>query len=318
MLDLKLVKVHDETERVRVFRFTSATGDALPYYAPGAHLEFALASVGSRAYSLIDWPSKRSPKDVRESYTVAVQREDDGLGGSNAMHQLEVGQVIQAGPPANDFALTGSDAPIILLAGGIGVTPLISMATELQRLDRSFAFHYTARSASLMSFRTLLSDAFDAQVHFHFDDELPLDLAALMASREGSTELYLCGPRGMIDAARAAAQTAGLNNDNIHVELFATPLTESEDGPFEVEIKETGEVFVIPVGKTIIEVLEEAGKELMYDCQRGDCGICQTEIVSGEPDHRDVVLSDADRASGNVMQICVSRARSPRLVLDIQ
>ena len=121
----------------------------------------------------------------------------------------------------------------------------------------------------------------------------------------------------MIDAARSAAQAAGLSNDNIYVELFSTTGTAGDDTPFEVEIKETGEVFVIPVGKTIIEVLEDAGKDLMYDCQRGDCGICQTDVISGEPDHRDVVLSEAERASGEVMQICVSRAKSSRLVLDI-
>ena len=313
MLELKLVDIRDETERVRVFRFNSATGEALPDYASGAHLEFALGSVGQRAYSLIDWPSEGSPEGGRESYTVAVQREDDGLGGSYAMHQLQLGQVIQAGLPANDFALTGSNAPIVLLAGGIGVTPLISMATELHRQGRPFAFHYAARSASLMSFRTALSDAFDAQVHFYFDDELPLELAALMKSLDASTEFYICGPRGMIDAARAAAEAAGLSNANIHVELFSTPETTDKDKPFEVQIKATGEVFVIPVGKTIIDVLEEAGKDLMYDCQRGDCGICQTEVISGVPDHRDVVLSEADRASGKVMQICVSRAKSSKL-----
>ena len=291
--------------------------EALPGYAAGAHLEFVLESVGQRAYSLINWPADNSPQSNTESYTVAVQREDEGQGGSSAMHQLQVGQVIQASPPANDFALSDGDAPIVLLAGGIGVTPLISMATELNREGRDFTFHYAGRSASIMGFREELANAFSERVCFHFDDESPLDLSTLMQGLDTSTALYICGPKGMIDAARACAETAGLLNNNIHVELFSTPATEGEDMPFEVEIKATGEIFVIPVGKTIIEVLEEAGKELMYDCQRGDCGICQTDVISGVPDHRDVVLSESDRASGKLMQICVSRAKSARLVLDV-
>ena len=121
----------------------------------------------------------------------------------------------------------------------------------------------------------------------------------------------------MIDATRLAATRSGHSEQNIHMELFSTPDTQSDDAPFEVEIHDTGEVFKIPVGKTIIDVLESQGKDLMYDCRRGDCGICQTDIISGTPDHRDVVLSEADRASGKVMQICVSRAKSPRLVLDL-
>ena len=318
MLKLKLVHILDETERVRVFRFNSATGEALPEYAAGAHLEFDLGSAGQRAYSLIDWPSDSSPRGGGENYTVAVQREDEGQGGSSAMHQLQVGQIVQASSPANDFALMDSDAPVVLLAGGIGVTPLISMATRLRRQARPFTFHYMARSASLMSFRDTLASEFEEQARFHFDDQSPLDLPALMQSLDASTEVYICGPKGMIEAARTSAEAAGLHNANIHVELFSTPTTEGEDMPFEIEIKDTGEVFVIPVGKSIIDVLEEAGKELMYDCQRGDCGICQTDVISGEPDHRDVVLSEADRASGKVMQICVSRAKSSRLVLDLQ
>ena len=121
----------------------------------------------------------------------------------------------------------------------------------------------------------------------------------------------------MIDAARAAAVAAGQNEDQIHIELFTNAAAQDSDTAFEVEIQDSGAVFTIPPGKSIIDVLEAEGMDLMYDCQRGDCGICQTDVISGEPDHRDVVLSDAERASGKVMQICVSRAKSARLVLDL-
>ena len=121
----------------------------------------------------------------------------------------------------------------------------------------------------------------------------------------------------MIEAARTAAYDAGHSSELIHVELFSKPQSGSEDTAFEVEIQSSGEVFVIPPGQSIIDVLSTAGKDILYDCQRGDCGICQTNVISGIPDHCDVVLSEADRKEGNVMQICVSRAKSARLVLDL-
>ena len=314
MLNLVVENIHDETDRIRVLELCEASGSPLPGYSAGAHIDFDLGERGTRSYSLIDWKPSASPI---ARYTIAVQREDDGTGGSKAMHQLEAGQAISALPPENDFELHNGDGPILLLAGGIGVTPLISMASALERQGRDFAFHYCARSAAVIGFRGRLQQAFPDNMVFHFDDEVPLDLAALMSAQPSQTHLYICGPKGMIDAARQVAIEAGLMEANIHIELFSAPETQSGDAPFEVEIHDTGEVFTIPVGKTIIDVLEEAGKELMFDCQRGDCGICQTDVISGTPDHRDVVLSEADRAAGKVMQICVSRAKSERLVLDL-
>ena len=311
MLDLVLCDAFSETARIRVLKFRHAEGQKLPAYTPGAHLDFDLGEQGIRSYSLIDWPGNSEP----QAYTIAVQREDDGQGGSQAMHDLAVGAHITATEPRNDFALDTGSAPVLLLAGGIGVTPLISMATALVQQGRDFQFHYTARNKALMGFQASLSNHFDMRLYF--DDVQPLDLNALFSEQKPGVHIYLCGPRGMIDATRSAACAAGHKEADIHIELFATPEAGAEDAPFEVEISDTGEVFTIPVGKTIIEVLEEAGKDLMYDCQRGDCGICQTDVISGEPDHRDVVLSESDRASGKVMQICVSRAKTSRLVLDL-
>ncbi len=321
MNHLKLVDRRDETDRIRILQFTASSGDALPAYTAGTHLDFELDGIGNRSYSLIDWPqhSDQNPpgSEKIQSYTIAVQREDDGDGGSKMMHQLQIGQSINASDPVNDFELIDSVAPVLLLAGGIGITPLISMATSLASQKHPFSLHYAARSLSVMGFHSTLSEHFADHVQFYFDDTRPLDLAALFSEQGESTELYICGPKGMIEAARKAATTAGFADNNIHVELFSSPDTESGDSAFEVEINDSGEVFEIPVGQSIIDVLEAAGKDLMFDCQRGDCGICQTDVISGIPDHRDVVLSEADRASGKVMQICVSRAKSPRLVLDL-
>jgi ferredoxin len=191
------------------------------------------------------------------------------------------------------------------------------MAAQLREQAREFQFHYCARSKNLMGFADQLLAAFPDRIKLHLDDQIALNLTELMAGISARTQLYICGPKGMIDVAKKAATDAGLDENNIHVELFSSPQNTSDDEAFEVEIHETGQVFTIPVGKTIINVLEEAGIDVMFDCQRGDCGICQTDVISGTPEHRDVVLSEADRDSGKVMQICVSRSKSSRLVLDL-
>jgi vanillate O-demethylase ferredoxin subunit len=303
--------VEPETDQIRVFRFRAETDAPLPGYEPGAHIKFDLGSLGEREYSLIDWP------EPDELYTVAVQREDDGQGGSKAMHALTAGQSISVSEPKNDFPLAEDVPHVLLLAGGIGITPLISMATRLKAKDRSFELHYSARTASRMGFADKLKAAFGDSARFYFDDTDPLDLAALMKAQPAGTHLYICGPKGMIDAARTAAADAGLPEDAIHIELFSAPQAHSGDAAFEVEVHSTGQVVTVAPDQTIIQALEDAGLDVMYDCQRGDCGICQTDVISGTPDHRDVVLSDAEKASGKVMQICVSRAKSARLVLDL-
>lgn len=310
-MKLVLESVEKETDLISVFRFAAADGSELPAYEPGAHVDFDLGPAGTRSYSLIDWPQ------VSGTFDVAVQREDEGQGGSKAMHALAAGQELSASGPKNDFPLAGNPGFSLLLAGGIGITPLISMATRLQRDGLPFELHYTARTASRMGFADSLRTAFGAAVKLYFDDAEPIDLAALLKARPGGADVYVCGPKGMIDAVRSAASDAGLPDGSVHVELFTSPEQQDGDTSFEVEVRETGQVVTVAPGQTIIEALEDAGLDVMYDCQRGDCGICQTDVISGEPDHRDVVLSDAEKASGKVMQICVSRARSARLVLDL-
>ena len=315
-MDLIVDSISDRTDRIREFRLLSKTGTPLPPWTPGAHLDVDLGDAGTRSYSLIDWSGTT---DASESYVIAVQREDDGEGGSKAMHALEVGDALAATDPKNDFELVASEATIYLLAGGIGVTPLISMAASLSADRRAFQMHYACRSRSVAAYVAELEDAHGAAFMLHADDEAAVDLAALASdAAAASAHLYICGPKAMIDAARSAAETAGIPADHIHVELFSTPdAPASGDKPFEVEIHDTGQVFTIPPGQNIISVLNAAGIDLIYDCQRGDCGICQVDVIDGIPDHRDVVLTDAEKAKNDVMQICVSRAKTPRLVLDI-
>lgn len=313
-LALKIAAVRDETDRIRVFDLVARHGGFLPGFTPGAHLTFELGQLGSRSYSLINWPKAETTSEL---YQIAVQREEDGSGGSERMHDLAVGDVLEADGPQNNFALSEEPGPVMLLAGGIGVTPLISMATQLTKAKRPFSFVYAARSQKVAGFANRIETAFTSAATLAFDDVEPLDLDCRLASLTKDTQLYICGPIGLIEAARAAAVAKGLPENQIHVELFSTSTPAEDDTAFEVEIASTGQVFDILPGQTIIDVLEDAGLDLIYDCQRGDCGICQTDVISGTPDHRDVVLTQAERDDGKLMQICVSRAKSPRLVLDL-
>ena len=312
MLNLTIAQIKPLTSRISEFTLVASEPDAgpLPGWAAGAHIDIE-TDAGSRSYSLISWPGGEIDK-----YQIAVQREDDGEGGSRAMHALTKGDTVTATSPANDFALVADSKPVALLAGGIGVTPLISMATGLTSQNRPFKFHYAGRSADQMAWLEKLQSTFGSTFQAHPDDAAPLDLNAFLTTISDHS-LYICGPKGMIDAARIAAEAVGIAPEYIHVELFTTAAPETGDTAFEIEVSSTGQVVTVRADQTIVDALEEAGLDPMYDCQRGDCGICQTDVVSGTPDHRDVVLSQAERDSGKVMQICVSRAFSDRLVLDL-
>lgn len=315
MMTLAIDRIERITERIRLFTLVSPDGAPLPEYEAGAHVDIDLGKLGTRSYSLVDFEPR--PAGGRRHWNLAIQREDEGRGGSRALHALSVDDTIGVSAPKNDFRLHDEDAPALLIAGGIGVTPIISFATELTRRGTPFAFHYATRSASLCAFRDRLRDAFGSSLRLWFDDDRMIDPGALIAAAAPDTHIYCCGPRGMIEATREKAEAAGFDKAHVHFELFSSAQTGEADRPFEIELAGTGQVFTVPAGRSIVEVLEEAGIEVMYDCARGDCGICQTNVISGTPDHRDVVLSDAERASGKVMQICVSRAKSARLVLDL-
>ena len=315
MLSLKVSEIEAVAELVRSVVLTGDAG-TLPPYTAGSHLEVMLPDGATRPYSLIDFDGDCG---APAAYRFGVRLEDPSRGGSRFMHGLEVGQKVEVRHPKNDFRLVEGNAPSVLIAGGIGITPLISMATALRKAGRPYRLHYAVRSEAAAAFAGRLAQQHgDAFTLYHDDVGPRLDLGALIADAPREAQLYVCGPRGMIEAARELAMGAGFPHAQVHFELFQqAAASEAGDAPFEVEVASSGEVFAIPPGQSIIDVLEAGGVDLIYDCRRGDCGICQTEVLEGEPDHRDVVLSDEERASGRVMQICVSRARSPRLKLDL-
>ena len=311
-LKLKVRSCVAETPFIRRLVFGVEQG-AVPRWQAGAHLRVALPDGGDRPYSLMALPGL--PDDA---LALGVLREEASTGGSQFMHALKVGDIVKASTPVNNFRLHEGSAPALLFAGGIGITPVLSMAAELAARGNQYRLHYAGRTQGLLAFLPQLRDICAKDLSVHYDsDESRLDIAATLGDAAANAQIYVCGPSGMIDAVKAAALATGVSADRIHHELFKSEQPSSPDRPFEVEIKSTGQVVGVAAGQTIIQALEAAGLDVLYDCQRGDCGICQCGVIDGVPDHRDVILSDEERASNKVMQICVSRAKSERLVLDL-
>ena len=311
-LKLKVRSYVAETPFIRSLVFGVEDG-VVPRWQAGAHLRVALPDGGDRPYSLMALPGL--PEDA---LALGVLREEASTGGSQFMHALKVGDVVKASLPVNNFRLHEGSGPALLFAGGIGITPVLSMATELVARGSPYRLHYAGRRQGLLAFLPQLRDICAKNLSVHYDsDESRLDIAAALGDAAANSHVYVCGPSGMIEAVKAGALAACVSGDRIHYELFKSELPSSPDRPFEVEIKSTGQVVGVAAGQTIIQALEAAGLDVLYDCQRGDCGICQCGVIDGVPDHRDVILSDEEKASNKVMQICVSRARSERLVLDL-
>jgi ferredoxin-NADP reductase len=311
-LKLKLKSFAAETPFIRSLVF-GVEGGVVPRWQAGAHIRVALPSGGDRPYSLMALP------DLPEgALALGVLREELSTGGSQFMHALKIGDVVKATAPVNNFHLHEGASPAILFAGGIGVTPILSMAAELQARGNSYRLLYAGRAHGLLAFLPQLLVICPTSLSVHYDsDDSRLDIAASLDDAPANSHVYVCGPAGMINAVKAAALAKGIPSDRVHHEFFKAEQPSWPDKAFEVELKSTGQVVTVAASQTIIQALEQAGLDVLYDCQRGDCGICQCGVISGTPDHRDVILSDDEKASNRVMQICVSRAKSERLVLDL-
>lgn len=311
-LKLKVRSYGAETPLIRSLVFDVEDG-VVPRWRAGAHVRVALPNGGDRPYSLMALPGLSEG-----TLALGVLCEETSSGGSRFMHALKIGDVVKASAPANNFQLHEGAAPALLFAGGIGVTPILSMAAELTARANPFRLHYAGRTQGLLAFLPQLQQICAKDLSIHYDsDESRLDIATALCDAAAGSHVYVCGPAGMIEAVRAAALAKRIPADRIHYELFKAERPSSPDRPFEVEIRSTGKVVSVAAGQSIVQALEAAGLDVLYDCQRGDCGICQCGVIEGVPDHRDVILSDDEKASNKVMQICVSRAKSERLVLDL-
>lgn len=320
---LVVSEIRTETPLIRRIRLADEHGEALAPLTSGAHLQLTVPGMPERrCYSVVQLTCAEATDPHPYAYWIAVRREEASRGGSVWMHQLKVGDVIAIDEPRNEFPLHAPESdepPTVLIAGGIGITPIASHAAALAAAGRPFRLHYSSRSRDQFAMVDELEALCANALTLHADDEpdTRMDLAALLDGYSPTQHLYICGPKGMIDAAITMAAAKGWAKDYVHVELFVEAATELGDTAFDVELRQSGQVLHVPANRTILEVLEDAGCEPMFDCRRGECGVCQATVLDGIPDHRDYFLSDTERASNTLIQICISRAKTPRLVLDL-
>ncbi len=304
-----------EAEGIISIDLRSPQRQDLPAFEAGSHIDCYLPNGMVRSYSLLNDCSER------HRYVLGVLKDSKSRGGSKAMHeQLRVGMRLDISSPRNNFALHEEAAHSVLVAGGIGITPILCMAKRLQTLGKSFEVLYFARSRMHAAFVEDV-EALGANVHFHFDDVQggPPDLKALLAARHASgTHYYACGPAVMLDAFEASCQSLGYVN--AHIERFAAvEVAASSDAQqrYTVELKRSGKVIEITPALSLLAALQEAKADFMTSCEEGICGSCETRVLEGIPDHRDSVLSPAEQAENRVMMVCVSGCKSERLVLDL-
>jgi len=299
------------------YELAAADGRSLPSFEAGSHIDVHLPGGLVRQYSLHDLPSD-PPR-----YRIGVLRESQSRGGSATLvDSVKVGDKLDISVPRNHFALDKSAGRSILLAGGIGITPILCMAAQLALERRAFELHYCGRTIRRMAFvERLQASSFADDVHVHVDDgskEQMLDAAAVIGPANAETHLYVCGPVGFMDHVLKTARDLGWKEPQLHREYFAAgPIDHSADGPFEIELKSSGTVITVDAEKSAAEALRDSGIAIAVSCEQGVCGTCVTRVLSGLPDHRDLYLTDAEHEQNNCFTPCCSRARTPRLVLDL-
>ncbi len=315
---LVVTEVRALTPAIRAITLAAPDGAGLAGWQAGAHINIALPGGSERSYSLVNPTADEGSTQAPKTYLLGVRLSQTSAGGSRFMHALQVGDLVSASAPRNHFALQATSHTTVLVAGGIGITPLISMAAELKAAQKPFRMVYAVRNRDQLAFLDEVQALAGEALSVHCDAGAgQFDLAGLMASLVDGEPLYLCGPMPMIEAGIAAAKQLGWADKRLHFEIFSAPEMQAGDKPFEIVLKSSGKRYQVPADKTILDVLVAADEDPIYDCQRGDCGICQVGVIEGVPDHRDFILSDSEKAAGRLIQICISRAHSSELVLDI-
>jgi ferredoxin-NADP reductase len=312
LIEVRLNAIRYGARDTNLYEFVRPDGKPLPPYQPGAHVDVHLPNGIVRQYSLV------LPAHEPLNYTLGIKRDPASRGGSRYVHdELRVGRTLKISAPRNNFPLQEDAGHVVLFAGGIGITPIWCMVQRLEELGKPWRLYYACRSRSDMAFLTTLENLPGAQ--FHFDDESAgkfLDVATILRDAPRDAHLYCCGPTPMLNAFEAA--TADWPRDQVHVEYF-TPKAPPSDkkGGFIVELARSGQEFVIPEGQSILQVLLDAGIDIDYSCELGICGACEQRVISGEPEHRDAILTEEEQASNTKVMICCAGCKTERLVLDL-
>ncbi len=318
-LQVRVQQVRYEAVDVISLLLVDPCGAELPDYAAGAHIDVHLPNGLIRQFSLCGTPTNK------HSYLFGILKEDPGTGGSKFIHEnIQVGDLLEISEPKNLFKLSSRAERHLLIGGGIGITPILSMSYVLEQQKAEYILHYCSRSPEKTAFREELVDVVrHGQLCFHFDGGNPengLDIKTELRNYVTGTHLYCCGPQGMMNAVRDFSSHWPVGT--VHFEYFtqdALPSKESdeitEDSEFQIKLASDDRVFTVPAHKSIVDVLRENGIFIETSCEDGFCGTCLTRYLEGQPDHRDEVLDDEDQEE--YVLICCARSKSPELVLDL-
>ncbi len=313
-LRVQVTRKWQTAEGVAAFQLEPIEG-ALPTSQPGAHIDVHLPNGLIRQYSITNGPGESS------HYRIGVKLETESRGGSKCLHDtVSEGDVLAISEPRNNFPLRRDSVRTILIAGGIGITPILAMAQALSKMDLNFDLHYFAQSDEHLAFRDVLDElgpSFIPELGLS-PDETGSELERLLTTtRAAATHVYVCGPGPMLEATRRIAAEAGWPDEAVHFEYFKNTTEIDDSSAFEVALARSGLTLSVPAGKTILEVLIENGVSMPSSCEQGACGTCVATVIDGEPDHHDVHLNATEHAAGDRIMTCVSRAKSDRLVLDL-
>ena len=316
MIDVVIRETHDVASGIRSFELAREDGRPLPPFGPGAHIDVHLPGTLTRQYSLCGEAGRT------DTYMIAVLKAAESRGGSHALHELKKGDRLVIDEPRNHFALVDAADHSVLIAGGIGVTPLLAMAEHLAATNQSFELHYCIRSRPAAAFLDRLQSAVPSDRFFlHCDDAErpdPIDFALVCRAPTPGRHLYVCGPAGFMEAALGAAKQAGWPEENLHREYFAATQPQGiVAGSFRVKLARSGQSLEVQPDQSVVEALAAHGVVVPVSCEQGICGTCVTRVLAGEPEHHDYYLTNAERERGDQFTPCCSRAKSAELVLDL-
>jgi vanillate O-demethylase ferredoxin subunit len=310
-LRLRIKSAIWEAPDIVSYDLRSVEGATLPPFTAGAHIDLTLGNGLIRSYSLVNSQLER------HRYMIAVQKDRASRGGSKWVHEnLRVGDVVTVAAPRNNFALNEAAERSIFIAGGIGITPILSMIERMTTLSKQWELIYCSRSRDSAAFFEALEKR--SEVWFNFDQEpggRVLDVNAVVKNSPANAHFYCCGPLPMLASFEEA--TKGLPRERVHVEYFTAKEPPALAGGLKVVLAKSGCELIVPPGKTILDTLLDAGKDIPYSCREGVCGTCETKVLEGVPDHRDVILTKEEHASNQTMMICCSGAKTDKLVLDL-
>lgn len=315
-LEVVVSGVRQLTPRVRAYELRDPAGATLPAFAAGAHLQLPVrladGKTTTRHYSICSNPT------MRDAYEIAVLREDTGAGGSRAVHEtFEIGLRLRCELPRSYFHLHADARPAVLIAGGIGITPIMAMARAVKARDTAMQLHYAARSEQEMAFRQQLIREFPHELTlYRTADGRRMDVEHILSAAPDGAVFYVCGPARLIDAVMRVARTLSIASDRVRFERFMATVP-ADAKPIQLELRRSGKQLRVPADRTILDVMLEAGVNAPFGCNAGNCKTCSVRVLAGEPDHRDSALSVAERENQRLMCPCISRAKSDHLSLDI-